>query len=182
MTQVLFTRFDRGVSTCRPDPHCMQAMMVGGWWDQYPVRTIREQIPRQLEAGVKPWAARRFFEALGDGGVDLLEAFWIIANRDCAHLGEALVLCNDEELPDEWFRDAWRRSLNGGPVSIDLEAAKRVQFSRVRGALLQENKRRERDFAERPAIQLDMTHLRRRIRDAECPETLKQIWPEELAA
>ena len=58
------------------------------------------------------------------GGCTTAEAYGIIRDRDCSHLGTGCELWDASDLPtDRRYRNAWRRSHNGGPIYIDDRAA-----------------------------------------------------------
>lgn len=90
------------------------------------------QFNRMLARGVKAKAAYRFARTMMTGGVTRREAIEIIAERDVGHLGVALEIIDVDELPkDRTYRDAWRRSSNGGPVWIDDDHAQRIDEQRA---------------------------------------------------
>jgi len=162
--QILFTRPDGAVSICTPAPECMDWLACGGYWDGRGL-DIDEQIERSVAAGHHEHAARRFVRAMDRGGCTTAEAYEIIRDRDCGHLGSAFELVAPEELPDRWFRNAWRRSHNGGPICVDMAAARRIQRARLA------------DFAEHRRVDLSWPRWRERMRRAQTPEALKAIWP-----
>ena len=165
--RIVYTRHNGGVSILCPAAEAMAAMSIGGYWDHMPRGYIDTQIDRQISAGILPWAAQRFAHALAFGGHTDAEALCVIRDRDSAHLGTAHELLDMDEIPhDRWFRDAWRRSHNGGPIYISMPEARRMQMERV--------KRAAKD------IDLKLDLWRARIRRAETPEALKQVWPKGL--
>lgn len=92
-----------------------------GWWFWI------VQFNRMIARGVKPSAAYRYARMMVTGGCSRRDAIEIIAERDCAHLGSAVEIVDVDELPaDRTYREAWRRSQNGGPVWIDEEHALRI--------------------------------------------------------
>lgn len=183
MTQhIVYTRFDGGVNICHPAEECLSAMSSGGYWSDRPRGFLEEQIERQIAAGHKPDAAHRFAHALQFGGCVRAEALEIIRDRDCGHLGTAHELYQFADIPqDRWFRDAWRRSHNGGPIYIELTAARRIQFRKIRQAATAENKRRqdELDRFDMP-VELELGALRDKIYSCDDPSALRRVWPEEL--
>lgn len=178
----IYTRVDGGVTECYPDPNCIEAMRMGGWWDQYPEHVVKDQVRRQMEDGISRHAAQRFFDALGDGGLSHMEAVDTILQRDCAHLGYGLEQWHISQLPkDQWFRDAWTRSHNGGPISISLKKARQVQFRHIRRALRAKERRlRASVYAVDDSVSIDLDAIRKSILHAEDVEELRAIWPEEL--
>lgn len=167
--RIIYTRYDGGVSIVAPSMNCMRWMSLGGRWADMPRGYVDSQIERQIAAGHNAHAAFRFAHAMAFGGCTDAEALEIIKDRDCGHLGTAFELVDYSEVPsDRWFRDAWRRSRNGGPIYVAMDVARKIQMKRMksvanqRHATLQENRWRER------------------IRRAETPEQLKNIWPKGL--
>ena len=180
--RIVYTRFDGGVSVCCPTDECIAWMTGGGGiWDKEPPGFLEVQIERMIEAGHGADASRRFARAVQFGGCTTAEALGIIRDRDCAHLGTAIELWDAGEIPaDRWFRNAWRRSHNGGPICIDLNLAKPIQFQRIKAAIDKENARRSADLYARP-IEIDAAALRTQIIAADDESKLRRIWPKELA-
>lgn len=163
MQRIVYTRHDGGVTVCCPAPECLSWLSEGGYWAGRGIDTD-EQIERQVAAGHYEWAARRFVRAMDKGGCTTAEAYEIIRDRDCAHLGSGFDVCDFEDLPDRWFRDAWIRSHNGGPIMIDMRKARKVQFQRIK-----------RLSPKRMSLKLPL--WRERIRKASSPDELRRIWP-----
>jgi hypothetical protein len=176
---------DGGVSVCCPTDWALAAMCSGGAWREFPwfyPGFDEIQIERMIGRGVRADTAQTYARAMMDGGCTTAEALAIIRDRDCAPLGTAIELWDMSELPaDRWFRDAWRRSHNGGPIEIDLDKARPVQFARARAAIERENAAREASFdLWKPAIEVDWHATRRQIARARSIEELRTIWPEGL--
>ena len=90
------------------------------------------QIERQIAAGHDADAARRFVIAMQFGGCSTAEAYGIIRDRDCAHLGTGCELWDVKDIPtDRTYRDAWRRSHNGGPIWLDERLAQAIDERRA---------------------------------------------------
>lgn len=182
---IVYTRFDGGVSICHPAEECVLGMARGGYWgDDQPRGYLDTQIERQIEAGHAPDAARRFAHALHFGGCTAAEALEIIRDRDCGHLGTAHELWDIADIPkDRWFRNAWRRSHNGGPIEIDIGRARRIQFRKIKAAAESEAKRRtaDVDLFDRP-VELPWGVLRDRIQAASDAAELRRVWPDALRA
>jgi hypothetical protein len=174
---ILYTRHGGGVSVCTPTTACLRWMATGGRWADRPRGYVEVQIERQIAAGHRPDAAARFARALAFGGLTEREAYDVIRDRDCGHLGTAHDLIDPAELPDRWFRDAWMRSHNGGPVSISVEKAKPIQWGRIRAAVKAENKRREESLDPLPELRVDWGALRSSIKRAADTDDLRRIWP-----
>jgi hypothetical protein len=181
MRAILYTRHDGGVAVCRPNPWCLRVMETGGLWDDQPRGFIEVQIERQIAAGHRPDAASRFARALAFGGLTEREALEVIRDRDCGHLGTAHDLIDPAELPSRWFRNAWVRSHNGGPVAISVAKAKPIQWGRIRAAYHAENKRRVEALEELPEVKVDFGAVRAAIKRASDETELFRVWPEALA-
>ena len=99
----------------------------GRWWGFWIV-----QFNRMVARGVKPRAAYRYARMMVTGGCTRREAIEIIAERDCGHLGVAIEIVDIDDIPqDRTHRDAWRRSLNGGPIWIDEDHARMIDEQRA---------------------------------------------------
>lgn len=106
--------------------------MHGGRWPWRPAAWREEQIARQIADGINEEIAAKWVRHLHEGGLTQLEALWLIGERDARRFGTALELVDASEIPvDRTYRDAWRRSLNGGPIYIDDEAAIRIDEERL---------------------------------------------------
>lgn len=169
---------DGGVSICCPAVEAITWMGCGGFWNGHPRGFMDAQIERQIARGILPDVARRYAHAMQFGGCTTAEALEIIRDRDCAPRGSAIDLWDFDDIPaDRWFRDAWRRSHNGGPISIDLKLAKPIQWKRARAAIDQENKRRADSLELLSPIEVDWWRFRGRILDASDEVDLRLIWP-----
>ena len=180
MRAIIYTRHDGGISVCHPTREIFQAMQNGGYWNDRPHGFVERQIERQIGSGISQDHARRFAHAVAFGGVTEPEAWEIIRDRDCARHGALHELIDSEELPDRWFRDAWSRSANGGPVSVNLTKAKPLQWRHIYRAIVEENKRRERDLFGKRALKLNKMTWQSAINNARDDEELRRIWPEGL--
>jgi len=90
------------------------------------------QFNSMLARGVDPGAAYRYARMMVTGGCSRREAIEIIAARDCGHLGTAIEIVDVSEIPtDRTYRNAWRRSTNGGPIWIDDDHAQRIDEQRM---------------------------------------------------
>lgn len=169
--RILYTRYDGGVNICHPAAECMRWMTGGGgYWDHMPRGYMEIQIERQIEAGHHARAARRFAEAMVVGGCTDAEALDIIRDRDCGHRGTAFELLDISKVPtDRWFRDAWRRSHNGGPIYVDMPKARALQEKKIRTLL------RGRDIEFRRGL------WRARLHRAVTPNELKSVWPQRMS-
>lgn len=184
MRCIVYTRkADNGVSICHPAPKAIAWMSCGGFWDGRPRGFMETQIERQIARGVDPDTARRYAHAVQFGGCTTAEALAIIRDRDCAMYGTAIELWDIEDVPsDRWFRDAWRRSHNGGPISVDVKKARPIQWTRARSFVSIENKRRAESFETAQPVEVDWDAFRQRIREAKDEVDLRAIWPLGRAA
>ena len=176
MKAILYTRHDGGVSVCTPSPEIFRVMQCGGFWRDRPHGFVETQIERQIQAGIDASHATRFAHAVAFGGCTEAEVWEIVRDRDCGQHGTLHELIDVGELPDRWFRDAWRRSSNGGPPSVDLEKAKPIQWRKLIDAVSRENKRRELDLFGLPPIKLPKLTYQNAIKHARDDEELRKIW------
>lgn len=173
---ILYTRHDGGVSLCTPAPDIMAWMSCGGYWRGRDV-DLEEQVERSIAAGHCERAVRRFIKVLEAGGCTTAECYEIIRDRDCGHLGTAFELVQPYELPDRWFRNAWRRGHNGGPIEVDMPAARAIHFGRITRQLDQERERRRHDLSMwRKPLEVNLGAIADRIEKAADPCELKAIW------
>lgn len=175
--RIVYTRHDGGVSVCIPTQDIFRIMQAGGYWNDRPHGFVDAQIERQIEGGIAPDAARRFAHAVAFGGCTEAEAWGLIRDRDCGHLGTLHELQDADDLPDRWFRDAWRRSANGGPVGVNLEMARPIQWARARNAVKQENDKRAAGFVKRRPLSVAWESIRNAIRHARDESELRKVWP-----
>lgn len=172
---------DGGVSVSNPTDWAMRAMCNGGAWpsfDWFYPGFDEVQIERMVARGVRSDVAFRYARAMMRGGCTTAEAMEIIRDRDCAPYGTAIELWDVSEVPtDRWFRDAWRRSQNGGPISIELKLARPIQWKRARRAVEMENKRRADEFDLMLPVEVDWARIRDRIKCAQEEVDLRRIWP-----
>ena len=131
--RIVYTRTDGGVSICAPSLTALAYMTGGGGrWDGFPRGFLDRQIAEQAKHGVGEWAAARFVRAMQFGGLSTPEAYGIMRDRFCAHLGTGCELWDVEDVPtDRTYRDAWRRSHNGGPIVIDAHKAMAIDEVRA---------------------------------------------------
>lgn len=176
----MFTAYEGGVSTCHPANDIISVMSCGGYWNDYPRGFVDEQVERQIRDGIDPDHAHRYARAVAFGGCSESEAWSIIRDRDCARFGTHHELIKFSDLPDGWFRDAWSRGHNGGPIFIDMVKARNIQWRKISFAVREENKSRELDLFGRPLISLPKDEYRSLIMRARDEDELKKIWPEEL--
>lgn len=128
--RIVYTRPDNKVSICAPSLTALAYMTGGGGrWDST-IKCDRWFLARQVAKQAEEcgeWAASKFVHAMQFGGCTTNEAYRIMRDRFCAHLGTGCELWDVEYLLrlDRKYRNAWRRSHNGGPIYIDeFEAMK----------------------------------------------------------
>jgi hypothetical protein len=167
------------VHVTHPTNEIMSIFTNGGAPDGYFGRIDRDyQIAEMVKRGVRECDAVRWIKHLFSGGLTTAEAYELIRDRDTKQEWTGKELWDKGELPDRWFRDAWKRSANGGPIYVSLDRAKPIQFKRIRSAIEAENKRRrdDLDLFDTP-IECDLAMIRERIRRANDEIELRQIWP-----
>lgn len=160
----------------------------GGYWDEKPRGFLEELVRRKtcpvLQKGrhITEQSARKFVNAMQWGGLSTPEAWEVFRLHDCTRYGEAELfeVQDTADLPDRWFRDAWRRSSNGGPPSVDLEKARPIQWRRLMDAVSRENKRREFDLFGQAPIKLNKIEYQTAIKHARDDSELRRIFPAEL--
>lgn len=177
MTWILYTRHDGGVAVCMPSARVLTGMRCGGLYPSAPVGWIKEQEERRIASGQSSYAARRLVRALAFGGCTTSDALEIIRDTDCAPHGTAFEVVDQGDIPaDRWFRDAWRRSHNGGPIYIDIGAAQKQQWRHIATRI--ERERMVRRLAlDADGLRIDEADLKRRIRSATHLHELRAIWP-----
>ncbi len=178
MRCILYTAYDGCAHVCTPSSAAIEWLGQGGRWRGHGI-DLDEQVERQVADGIREHAARRFVRAMDKGGCTTAEAYDIIRDRDCGHRGTAFELIDTRDLPDRWFRDAWRRGHNGGPVDLDMDAARDIQFCRIRAAVARMRVARVQSLKTygKP-LRIRMGVIADRIRKADCPDDLRRIWPE----
>jgi hypothetical protein len=209
--RIVYTRPDGAVAVCAPSLTALRFVTGGGgrwdpppgkmWhrWDDKshlidvpyhlrgqrfiaPTWFLNAQIDAQAKDGVGERAARRFVHAMQFGGCTDAEAYAVMRDRFCAHQGTGIELWDVDDVPkDRWFRDAWVRSHNGGPIGVSRKPARPVQFRRIKAAVASENQRRAMDLTwfDRP-LEVDLLSIAARIRNAEHETALRRVWPREL--
>ena len=76
--------------------------------------------------------AAKWIDALIDGGYAELDAVRLIGEVSAPPFSTALEIVDATEIPtDRRYRDAWRRSSNGGPIWIDEEKAQMLDERRM---------------------------------------------------
>ena len=165
---IIYTRHNGSVGICQPMAECVSAMGNGGYWSDRPRGFIEAQIERRIAGGRPASVARRFVNAVAFGGCTEAEAYEIIRDLDIGHLGTAFERIDQARLPDLWFFDAWRRSHNGGPISIDMKTARKIQLKYIK------------NIAEKLHIDINIHRYKTLARMTKTPEHLKTLWPKSL--
>jgi hypothetical protein len=183
MNRIVFTRPDGGVSITQPSQEFMDWLSNGGYFKTLAPGIIEPWIELKISQGRDPGGVKKFAIALRDGGHSTAECYGLMRDFECLHKGTGFELWSLEDIPaDRWFRNAWIRSPNGGPIDIDMDAARKIQFSRVKGASDEENEKRKSDLKRfDDLIDLPWGKIRDQIQAAEEPKQLRSIWPQELS-
>lgn len=130
---IVSTRED-GVSITYPTREIMSMLTCGGAPPGYFGKmSIDGQIASMVSRGIPEWVAFKYLKHLFCGGLTDAEAHELIRDRDTAPDWTAKELWDCSDVPqDRTYRDAWRRSHNGGPIEIDLSKARTIQLRRVK--------------------------------------------------
>ena len=160
----------------------------GGWFDHNelsPQRALKYEIDKQVNNGRNPSVTKRHVHALAFGGLTDAEFYELIRDRACAPYGTAHDLWDVDDVPkDRWFRNAWRRSPNGGPIEIDLEKARPIQAAHIDRAV--NRIKRPKNvltylLPQSPPRKFNLKHLASRIREARDEFELRSIWPDNFS-
>jgi len=179
--RLVLNRFEDGGVTVVAAGDGFHHIMGGGIGWTYRRGDMDEYIARDVKAGIDPDHARRFRHAVAFGGMTYAETWAVCRDRDWARVGTAFDLIERDDFPDRWFRNAWRRSPNGGPIWIDLAGAQRIQFARIAKAVRDENERRALDLFGKPEFSFAPDVWRRAVAAARDEHELRHVWPEEIA-
>jgi hypothetical protein len=180
--RIVYSRPDGGVSVCAPSLTALRFMTGGGGrWDGHPRGFLDRQIAKHAEeCGERN--AHRFVMAMQFGGCTDAEAYEVMRDRFCAHMGSGIELWDVADVPaDRWFRNAWVRSHNGGSIDISLSKARAIQFRKIKAAVELENRGRRVDINlfDHP-ICPDWSAIRDAIRRAHDVADLRRVWPAGL--
>jgi hypothetical protein len=181
--RIVYTRPDGGVSVCAPSDTALRYMTGGGGrWDDIVVWDrgfLDRQIAAQSKDGVGERAAHAFVMAMHKGGCSTPEAYGIMRDRFCSHLGTGCELWDVADVPlDRWFRNAWRRSHNGGPIYVDIGKARRLQLDKIKSAAAQRNRKRI-ELGRKPLVP-PWGEIGNAIRHARDEGELRRVWPSGL--
>lgn len=179
--RLVLNRFEDGGVTVVAAGDGFFAITGGGIGWTYARGAIDELVDRDVADGIAPAHARAFRRAVAFGGLTEGEAWAVCRDRDWARRGHAFALFDRDAFPDRWFRDAWRRSANGGPIYVDILRAQAIQFARIRAAVAAENERRSFDLFGKAEIAFEADRWRRACLAARDDDELRSAWPEEIA-
>ncbi len=174
--RIVYTRPDGGVSICAPSLTALRFMTCGGGrWAGFDPGFLDRQIAKQAEE-CGEHAAHRFVMAMQFGGCTTAEAYDVMRDRFCAYLGSGCELWDISDIPtDRWFRNAWVRSHNGGPINIHLPKAKAIQLRKLRHMVAVENDRRRRE--DRRPLEPDWGVISDTIMRASDVDELRRLRP-----
>lgn len=162
-----------------PSPNVMAALTHGGI-GQYSRLDRDWEIQKFVCGGMRETIAARWIDALITGGKTDAEAYELLRDRSAKEDWTGIELWDRADVPaDRWFRSAWHRSQNGGPISIKMSRAKAIQFCKIADAIAAENATRSEDF-DRPLLAIDVSTYREPIANAQHMIELRAIWPKEL--
>lgn len=135
--RILTTRPDGSVViTCPAEPGILYLMhgATGPWhpWFGQPIWFGAVQFSRMVMDGIRPEIAYKFAHAMVNGGLTREQAIATIAARDCEQFGTAIEIVDVSEVPTDWtYRNAWRRSHNGGPIWVCEDAIREIEEQRM---------------------------------------------------
>lgn len=94
-------------------------------------KLVRDPMWRPDRSDREAFAAQ-WIDALVHGGYSEREAVLLIAEFSMPAFATAVQLVDVNEIPtDRRYRDAWRRSSNGGPIWIDDDRAREIDEARL---------------------------------------------------
>lgn len=192
MRCIVATQPDRSVIVVHPSQDVMGFLTCGGLPAGYLGRVIDEdwEVDKFVRGGTRESIARRWIRSLIAGGLTDAEAYEVMADKDVPQDCSGVDVI--DTLPPRWFRDAWRRSLNGGPIEVDMPAARMIHAKN----LINQRKRIITKIEEQTELDkmtgqecrlltcverlrgIDLSNV---ICNAQTPEALQQVqWPQEL--
>lgn len=191
-------RSDGGVAVIVPVPSALRELTSGG----RPWLGARRQVEIEnfVRGGMPEETAARWIDALIAGNATTAEAYEHILMRSREPDQAAIDLVDIAEVPalrdpagNRWCRNAWRRSMNGGPVYIDIQRAIELEQKRLVRARAAALKQCEADEAEaliggdmsrlgrrERILQIDLAALGQRMRAARSEAELQALWPAEI--
>jgi hypothetical protein len=145
-------------------------------------------IENLMRSGHRPDFARRWIDTALTGGMTDAEYYEAVIEKAMSKDGTAPELV-DAAPADRWFRDAWRRGHNGGPIRIDFDAARLVHVQRIDLAVraLQDQRERSgarlmlaRELGQKVADIPDIRPSIKALARARSVEEVRSIWPAGL--
>lgn len=187
--RIVYTHFDGTVGAIMPAHHAIARLTSGGgfydpWIKQQPRGLLDEMVRRKTCADIQKGrpcptsdAAWRLVNGLQYGGLSTPEAWDAIKDHDAARYGRLFDVQRLDEFPDAWWRSAWHRSANGGPIVVDLFKARTSQWERARAAVRAENAKRRDSFDGKRRLKINWEALRTAMRNARDEHELRKVWP-----
>jgi hypothetical protein len=191
--RIICTRKDRGVDVITPTAEVMAILTLGGkaWShlsrdEEIGFFLADDKWHPQLSANRREQIATRWIDALMTGGKTDAEAYELIRDKDVTDGCTGVELWDFYDIPqDRWFRNAWTRSQNGGPIEIDMRRARVQHGQRLHNLeqILTKKVRKDRlvgrvsGYADRALYAMREDRFLSRLSMAETPEQLKSIWP-----
>tara|TARA_R110002074_G_scaffold354004_2_gene525815 strand:- start:2138 stop:2806 length:669 start_codon:yes stop_codon:yes gene_type:complete len=134
--RIVYTEADGRVTILVPAPQWLAGVTGRGGLitpEDRDEQIGRFQVPRaQLGPGMNAAQATYYVDCCISGGLDPEDAFALLAMKDVASGGTGVELWDASQVSaDRWFRDAWRRSPEGGPIFIDLAEARKIQATKI---------------------------------------------------
>lgn len=130
LTDWLRQRFPQPVVSAFLAARTMPVEVALNWEAQKFIRDETWRPDRKDRAAL----ATRWVRALWEGGLSEREAVALIVEKDAPAWSSAEIVDVDEIPKDRTYRDAWRRSSNGGPIWIDEDKAEAIMWERYNGA------------------------------------------------
>lgn len=160
-----------------PAARAFKARTQGGGLMTFYGTTVAREVEKAEQDGRDCDLAREWAEAGEYGGLTNAEC-WDLFRRWCLPADALAVdLVDASDLPDRWFRNAWGRSHNGGPIVVRLDKARAIQRQKISDAVSAENARRQRLWL--PALSLDYGEMALAIDRARDAAELRSVWPRE---
>lgn len=197
---ILCTKPDGGVGVIRPAAWAYMRTHGGIFvrdergiqrpWNS--IFSAQHEVDKMIANGRRASFARRWIMTAIVGGMTDAEFYAAIIEKDMPKGWTAPELVEPDEISilGRWFRDAWRRSHNGGPISVNLETAKRIHARRIDQAhstATEAHKRQrglsllERNLGSAALPRLpDIRPAIKAIASARQVEELYSIWPRGL--
>jgi hypothetical protein len=177
MRCIVSTQSKGAVAITYPTRDAMAALTHGGAAEGYCGRSDRDRrIADFVAGGIAESVAVRWVSAWLGGGLTDAEAYELVRDKDTKPDWTGMELWDCADVPsDRWFRSAWHRSQNGGPISINLGRAKALQLRRITDAVVKENERRSEEF-DGPLIEVDISTIRNLIARSRDEIELRSVW------